>query len=90
MNCVNIHRLDIDEKEFGNDFNPSRLDFARDKKEQTTQSVANMLKRITEISNCNLLKNADGILHSKPADTEIEWVGKNKSRIPQNKFKVTY
>ena len=66
MNCVNIHPLDFDEKEFGDDFNPSRLDFVGDKKEQTTQSVVNMLKRITEISNTNLIKNADGLLHSKP------------------------
>ena len=59
-------------------------------KEQTSKSVLNVLKMITEISNTNLVKNADGLLNNKPIDTEVEWIGKNKSQIPQNKFKVTY
>ena len=59
-------------------------------KEQTSKSVLNVLKMITEISNTNLVKNADELLNNKPIDTEVEWIGKNKSQIPQNKFKVTY
>ena len=90
MNCLNIHPLDIDGKEFGDDFNQSLLDVSGEKKLQTSESVANMLKKITEICNTNLVKNADGLLNNKPIDTEVEWIGKQKSRIHQNKFKVTY
>ena len=32
MNCVNIHPLDIDQKNFGADFNPSCLDFPGEKR----------------------------------------------------------
>ena len=46
MNCVNIHPFDIDEKEFGDDFKPKRLDFIRDKKSETVQSVCNVLKKL--------------------------------------------
>ena len=45
MKCVNIHPIDLDEKEFENDFNSSRLDFINDKKEETTNCVLNMLKK---------------------------------------------
>ena len=44
ISCVNIHPFDIDEKEIGADFNPCRLDFAGEKKPQTTESVFNVLK----------------------------------------------
>ena len=62
MNCVNIHPFDLEEKEFGAGFQPNSLNFATEKKNQMTGSVAKMLKRIAEISNSDLVKNADGLL----------------------------
>ena len=47
-------------------------------KEQTSKSVVNMLKKITEIPNTNLVKNADGLLNNKSIDTEVEWIAKKK------------
>ena len=90
MNCVNIHPFDIGEKEFGNDFKPNRLDFIGDKKAETVQNVCNVLKKVAQIFNTNLIKNVDGLLNKKQIDTEVEWVRKYKVRQPQNKFKVSY
>ena len=62
----------MDEQDFGPDFNPSRLDFVCDKKEQTTESVVKVLKKIAETSNSSLVRNADGLLNKKPTDIDAE------------------
>ena len=42
MKFVNIHPIDNDEKEFGSDFNPARVDL-NEKKTERTESVLNIL-----------------------------------------------
>ena len=49
-----------------------------------------MLKRIIELSNANLKKNADGLLAKLPVDKNIEWVGKDKKQLPDNRYKMSY
>ena len=56
----------------------NRLDFINDKKPETVQSVCNVLKKVAQISNTNLIKNANGLLNKIPIDIEVEWVGKHK------------
>ena len=90
MKYVNIHHFDLNEKEFGDGFQSNLLDFTCDKKKQMTDSVVGVLKKIAKISNTDLVKNANGLWTNRPADSEVEWVDKNRSRIPKNKFKVSY
>lgn len=52
-----------------------------------TVSVVGVLETIGEISNTYLAKNVDRLLLTKrPTASEIEWVGKNRLRIPENKI----
>ena len=51
-----------------------------------TVSVVGVLERIGEISNTYLTKNVDRLLTKRPTASEIEWVGKNRLRIPENKI----
>ena len=90
LNCVNIYPFDIDEKEFRADFNPSCLDFPGEKKAQMTESVVNLMKKISTISNTNLLKKSGGLLNKRSVETEVEWIGKHKSPLPENKFEAIY
>ena len=43
-------------------FDPSKLDYEWKEKEKITKAVVKMLKKIIDISNSNLIKNADGLL----------------------------
>ena len=45
---------------------------------------------MTELSNANLVKNADGLLYKRSADTDIERVGPEKKRLPENRYKMSY
>ena len=76
MKYVNIHPIDLDEKEFGKDFNSSRLNFVGDRKSETTEAVSNVLKKIVRISNTNINKTADGLLNKNPTDSDVEWICK--------------
>lgn len=51
-----------------------------------TVSVVGVLETIGEISNTYLAKNVDRLLTKRPTASEIEWVGKNRLRIPENKI----
>ena len=71
-------------------FDPSKLDFASQEKEIMTGAVVKMVKKIVHMSNANLVKNADGLLSKFDWGVSIEWIGKNKTCLPQNKYKMTY
>lgn len=42
------------------------------------------------MSNVNLVKNADSLVSKKNVDIEVEWVGKDKKRLPNNRYKMSY
>ena len=71
-------------------FDPSKLDYENPDKEKISEAVVKMLKRIIELSNANLKKNADGLLAKMPVDENIEWVGKDKKQLPDNCYKMSY
>ena len=56
MKCVNIHSFDLDDKDFGDGFQPNLLDFTCHKKKKVTDSVVSVLKKIAKISNTNIIK----------------------------------
>ena len=94
MGSVNLLPIDIAEDNFeieGNvSFDPSKLDYENPDKEKILEAVVKMLKRIIELSNANLKKNADGLLAKLPVDKNIEWVGKDKKQLPDNHYKMSY
>ena len=86
--------MGIPEKTFGVKdkiaFDPSKLDINCSGKKLMTEAVFKMFKKIADISNSFLVKNADGLPSKKLAKMEVEWIGKSKARLPANKYKVSY
>ena len=71
-------------------FYPSKLDINCPEKEVMTQTVVRMIQKITDLSNLNLIKNADGLLLCKSTNVNVEWVRQTKKRLPPNKYKMSY
>ena len=92
MNSVSLSPIDIPESTFKTEknvaFDPSKLNIYCPEKEIMTTAVVKMLKKIIDLSNSNLFNNADGLLSRKSTDVEVEWVGRNKQRLPFNKYKM--
>ena len=49
-----------------------------------------MLKKIIETSNSDLVKNAYGLLSKRNVDEEVEWIGDDKKRLPERRYKMSY
>ena len=66
MGSVNFTPIVIPENTFEVEdnvqFSPSKLDYEGKEKEKNTKAMVKMLKKIIDISNSNLTKNADGLL----------------------------
>lgn len=59
------------------------------KKKKNRESVLKVFKKIVDLSNSNLRKNADGLLATKTHDNELLlWVGGGK--VPTGKFVLSY
>ena len=82
INSVNLMPVDIDPIEFGEDFDPSTLDFGNADREKNRESVLEVLRKIVDLSNSNLKKNAGG------QNKDILWVG--RKRVPEDKFALSY
>ena len=86
--------VDISKKTFeaegGVQFDPSNLDYDNPDREKMREAVLKMLKKAIELSNANLIKNADGLLAKKSVEWKVEWVGANKKRFPDNRYKMSY
>ena len=85
---VNLYPIDVpynsSEVEDAVKFNQSKLDYEDPDKQKMTEAVARML------SNANLVKNADGLLSKRSSDSDIECIGPNKKRLPENGYKMSY
>ena len=81
--------IDIDPSEFGEDFDPSSLDFDNADREKNREPVLKVLKKIADLSNSNLQKNADGLLATRThRNQDILWVG--GKRVPEDQFDLSY
>ena len=94
MGSVNLSSIDVLENTFETEnnviFDPSKLDTNCPEKDVMTQAVVRMLQKITDLSNSNFIKNADGLLSRKSTNVDVEWVGQLKQRLPPNKYKMSY
>ena len=95
MGPVILSPIDIVESSFeteeGVSFDPSKLDTSCSEKKTITVAVIKMLKKIIDLSNSNLVSNANGLLSKKRSSDEdsIEWIGKTKKKNPRE-FKISY
>ena len=94
MESINLLPIDIPEKTFEVEdnvqFDPSKLDYEYPEKEKITRAVVKILKKIIDISNANLVKNADGLLSKLNVNEEVECVGKDKKCLPDGRYKMYY
>ena len=94
LGSVNFSTIDIPEATFeakeNISFDTSKLGFSCQEKEIMNDAVVKMLNKIIVMSNANLAKNADSLLSKKNVEVNVEWIGKSKKGLPQNKQKITY
>ena len=94
MNSANLTLIYIPEKIFevkdNITFDPPMLDINCEEKKLITEAIVKMLKKMADISNSSLNKNADGLLSRKLAEMKVEWIGKSKTRLLSIKYKVSY
>ena len=69
LGSANLCPINIPEKSFETkenvSFDPSKLDFNCQEKDIMTEAVVKMLKKIIDMSNANLIENANGLLSKK-------------------------
>ena len=72
MGSANLSSIDIAEGNFevegGIPFDPSKLDYENPDKEKTKQAVFKLLEKVVDLSNANIIKNADGLLTKRSVD----------------------
>ena len=80
--------MDFELGEFGTGFNPSVLDKRNDPEwKSAREAVIKVMKKMVEIGNFSLERNADALLCKLGTDKNISWPGE---RIPEGKFVLTY
>ena len=93
MGFVNLTSIDVTEDNFEVEgdipFDPSKLDYENPDKEKMRQAVK-MLKKVLDLFNANLIKNADGLLSKRSVEQDVEWVGETGKRLPDNCYKLSY
>ena len=92
MNSVNLVLIDINQNKFeaeGGNVDPSKLDFDNSDRNKT-ESLLRVLKKVVDLSNSNLQKNADELLATKPHNKDILWVGDSRKCVPENKIALSY
>ena len=92
---VSVTPIDITQNQLNvwadsTDFNPAELDLFGVNKTITFNSDIKCLEYMSNISNSNLTRNADGVLSRREVDVPVDWVDENSQRIPPQKFKTSY
>ena len=89
---VSISTVNITEFQLNNwagtKFHPSKLDLFGLEKNMTNR-VVKCLKHMNDMSNSNIVRNADSLLSRKEVEVPVDWIGENKKRVPPQKFKVS-
>lgn len=94
MGSVNLIPIDISEDTFkvegGISFDPSKLDSDNPDREKIRKAVLKVLKKVLDLSNANIIKNANGLISKKAINQDVEWVEKTGKCVPESKFKMSY
>ena len=60
------------------------VDYEDPEKGAIKDSILKVLKKMVDLSNSNPLKNADGLLATKPMDQDVQWVGDTRRGVSEN------
>lgn len=89
MGSVNLSAIDIDISDFGQNFDPSKLDYINPERKDVRESVLNVLRKVVDLSNQNLRRNADSFLARQVYDNNtLLWPG--SKRVPDDMFSLSY
>ena len=92
MGSVNLVSIDIQEDNLEIEegtFDLSKLDFDNPEKHKLRVAVLRVFRKVEDLSNSNLVKNADRLLATRPINKNIEWVGES-GRVPENLYALSY
>ena len=88
MGSVNLNPIDIKISEFGEKFDPSKLDYNSSDKENTRKSVLKVFKEVADLSSQNFKRNADGYLASVLHNNHsLLWPGGKRT---SDRFSLSY
>ena len=94
MNPIDCNYEDLKNFSFKKkDFYPQHLDLNvnNERSKVAAEILYNIFNNLVEMSNANLIKNADHLLATLPgASDKFVWVRQNKKRFDDLKFKLTY
>ena len=89
-----LSSIDITEDKFEVEgeipFNPSKLNYENPDNEKMRQPVLKVLKKVVDLSNANIIKNADRLLSKRSVENDIEWMEEISKRVPENRYKLSY
>ena len=93
MGSVNLVPLEIKDHNFeieGGKFDPLKVDFDNPEKHKMREAILRVLRKAVDLSNSNLVKNANGLLATRPINKNIEWVDESGQRVPENLYALSY
>ena len=61
-----------------------------EKRQNRAETVRRFFKDVVEVSNSNIVRNANNLLMDLPRDNDkkITWIGTTKQRVDSGKFKL--
>ena len=94
LNNISISSIDITQQQLNvwaeTPFHPKKPDNYGIEKNTMTDAVIKSLKHMNDISNSNIVRNADELLLRKEFAALVAWIGEHKQRLLPQKFKVFY
>ena len=89
LGSINLNPIDIDVSEFGEKFDPPKLDFNSPEREDIRKSVTKVLRKVADLSSQNLKRNADGYLATVSHNNDsLLWPG--GKRTQDDRFSLSY
>ena len=71
-------------------FVQNQKDFDNPEKPKMREAVLRVLRKMVDLSNSNLVKNADRLLATRPINKNIEWVSESGQRVPEKLYALSY
>ena len=94
LNNVSISPIDITQSQLNDwartKFDPSKLNLFGLEINTMTDAVVKCLKHMNDVSNSNIIRNADDFLSRKEVEVPVDCIGENKKHVQPQKFKVSY
>lgn len=71
----------------GTSFDPSKLDLYGPDKKLMRNAVEECLRHISDVSNSDIVRSADGLLSRREVDVPVDWVGEKENVWSLNNLK---